>query len=204
MVETTGLGAVNVLDAMCIADMGARLVHASSSSVLDPGRYGLYGAAKVLAHDAVIGMRHLVHASNAIFYSHTSPRQDPRFLVPRICSTLARIAAGSGERLQLGDIDARRAWGYAPDYVRALRLIAEQDTPGDWLVRPERSHSVGDVVRAALAALGLEWGDAVTVDPDAPRVADEVIDQAHRNATELGWVHVTTLPGIVASLMGVS
>jgi GDPmannose 4,6-dehydratase len=174
LAEVSGVGVVRLLDAMVREAPNARLVHASSSAVFEPNRYGLYGSAKVLAHDALVGYRGVLHCSNAVLFSHTSPRQDPRFLARRICSTIARIAAGSGERLVLGDVRSRRDWGYAPDYMRALQRIGEQDEPGDWIVCTRTQHSVRDLTEAALRAVGLSWFDAVDVDPAAPKILDEI------------------------------
>lgn len=189
LAEVTGLGVVRLLESMLRAAPGARLVHASSSAIYDQARYGLYGIAKTFAHQAVQGYRARLHASNAVLFSHTSPRQDPRFLAPRICSTIARIAAGSRERLVLGDVESRRDWGYAADYMRALPLMAARETPGDWIIATGVSSSVRELTEAALKAAGLTWDEAVTVDPAAPRVPDEMIGQDWRRygATALGW-----------------
>lgn len=187
LAEITGLGVVKLLDAMLRRAPDARLVHASSSAIYDQKRYGVYGIAKTFAHQAVQGYRSRLHCSNAILFSHTSPRQDPRFLAPRIFATIARIAAGSTECLELGDVDSRRTWGYAADYMRALPLMAAAETPGDWVVSVDRIHPVRELVEAALKVAGLTWDDAVVVDPQAPRVPHEVFDPLAQPATTLGW-----------------
>jgi GDPmannose 4,6-dehydratase len=204
LAEVTGLGVVRLLDAMLRCTPEARLVHASSSAIYDQARYGLYGIAKTFAHQAVQGYRARLHASNAILFSHTSPRQDPRFLAPRICSTIARIAAGSSERLVLGDVESRRSWGYAPDYMRALPLIAERDVPGDWVIATELSHSVRELTQAALDVAGLSWDQAVIVDIDAPRVPHEIFDQDGRlsTAAALGWKAQVGLDELVTLMLG--
>jgi GDPmannose 4,6-dehydratase len=189
LADVTGVGVVRLLDAMLNCAPDAKLVHASSSAIYDPNRYGLYGVAKQFAHHAVAGYRRSLWSSNAVLYSHTSPRQDPRFLARRICSTIARFRT-TGERLVLGDVDSRRDWGYAPDYTRALALIAHHGTPGDFVVATGRTHSVRDMVEVALAWADLDWDDAVTVDRTLPRVPNEVNpDQDGRIATRkaLGW-----------------
>jgi GDPmannose 4,6-dehydratase len=164
LAEVTGLGVTRLLDAMCKAAPDARLVHASSSAVYDPHRYGLYGIAKRFAHDAVIGYRARLHCSNAILYSHTSPRQDPRFLAPTLCRRLR-----AGERVVLTDILGRRDWGYAPDHMRALPVIAAAE-PGDYPVGTGRTRTVRDLVSHALLVLGRGWDEAVEVNqgPVAP------------------------------------
>lgn len=201
--EVTGLGVVKLLDAMLAHAPDAKLVHASSSAIYDPQRYGLYGSAKALAHEAVVGYRHLLWSSNAVLFSHTSPRQDARFLARRVCDTLKRIAAGSGERLELGDVDARRDWGYAPDYVHALTLIAAQDVPGDHVIATGLTHSVRDLVRIALDATGLGWDQVVSVDPHTRRVAHEIAaPEARLAATRaLGWKAETSFADTIRTLL---
>ncbi len=169
LTEVTGNGVLRLLDALDVMAPEARLVHASSSAVFDLARYGPYGVAKQLAHEAVVGYRGRLHACNAVLYSHTSPRQDPRFLAPTIVRTVA-----SGRTLRLGDVNARRDWGYAPDYVKALVAIARQDQPGDWTVATGTQHSVWELVEAAMSCAGRDWWQDIEVDPDAPRVADEI------------------------------
>lgn len=200
LAETTGLGVVKLLEAMLRRTPDARLVHASSSAIYDQARYGLYGIAKTLAHQAVQGNRARLHCSNAVLFSHTSPRQDKRFLAPRIFATLARIAAGSKERLRLGDVGSRRTWGYAADYMAALPLIAAASAPCDWVVSVDRIHTVRDLTEAALRTAGLSWDDAVAVDSQAPRVPHEVFDPKAPSATALGWRAQTSLDDL-AQLM---
>lgn len=203
LAEVTGAGVVRLLEAMVHAAPDAHLVHASSSAIFDSARYGLYGAAKVLAHNAVAGYRPLLYTSNAILYSHTSPRQDGRFLARRICSTVARLAGGSSkERLILGDVSARRDWGWAPDYTRALLMIGEQLQPQDWIVCTGLQHPVRDLVDIALFNSGLTWDAAVTIDPSLPYVADEQLppaDVAH--VSELGWKPEAGIEYIIAELL---
>jgi GDPmannose 4,6-dehydratase len=185
LADVTALGVVRLLDAVLRVRPDARVVHASSSAIYDPHRYGLYGIAKQFAHEAVIGYRNRLHVSNAVLYSHTSPRQDRRFLAPTICATLARIRAGSPERLRLTDILGRRDWGYAPDYVRALPLIARHPAPADYVIATGRVRSVRDFVDVALAEAGLTWDTAVDVDqgPVAPTEARADLTAV----SALGW-----------------
>lgn len=181
LADVTGVGVLRLLEAMVNVAPGARLVNASSSAIYDLPRYGVYGIAKQFAHEAVVGYRSELWCSNAVLFSHTSPRQDTRFLARRICTAVSR-----GERLVLGDVDSRRDWGYAPDYCEALRLIANQDEPGDWAVATGEQHSVREVVDVALSLASLPWSEVVTIDPDLPPVPDEV-PANHPSATDLGW-----------------
>jgi GDPmannose 4,6-dehydratase len=194
LAEVTGVGVVRLLEATLKCAPYARVVHASSSAVYDPHRYGLYGVAKAFAHEAVIGYRGRLHCSNAVLFSHTSPRQDGRFLAPRICQAIAK-----GEPLTLGDVDSRRDWGSARDYCEALQLIAQAD-PGEWMVATGRWHSVRDLVDAALTEAGKRWEDVVSIDPQLPRIPHEVARQGG-SVRELGWVPRTSFADMVAEMV---
>lgn len=184
LADATALGPVRLLDAVLKVCPTATVVHASSSAIYDPHRYGLYGISKQFAHHAVQGYRTRgLRCSNAVLYSHTSPRQDGRFLAPTICSTLARIRAGSRERLRLTDVLGRRDWGYAPDFTRALTLIAAAD-PGDYVVATGRRHSVQDFVNPALDVAGLDWS-VIDIDQGPVAPAEHPADLTGVRA--LGW-----------------
>lgn len=186
LAPVTATGVVNLLDAVAAAAPTARVVHASSSAVYDPHRYGLYGVAKRFAHDAVIGYRTRgLHVSNAVLYSHTSPRQDPRFLAPTICRKLRAIRDGGTEKLVLTDTLGRRDWGHAADHVAALPLIARHGTPGDYDVATGRTYSVADFTAAALAGLGLTWQQAVDVIQGIPAPPERPADIGALR--DLGW-----------------
>jgi GDPmannose 4,6-dehydratase len=199
LADVTALGVVRLLDAVLRVRPDAHVVHASSSAIYDPHRYGLYGVSKQFAHQAVIGYRTRLHASNAVLYSHTSPRQDRRFLAPTICATLARIRGGSPERLRLTDILGRRDWGHAPDFTRALPLIARHSTPGDYVVATGRVRSVRDFVDTALDAVGMAWDNAVEVDQGPVAPAEARADLAAVAA--LGWKPETRFGEMVRSMV---
>ncbi len=197
MLEVTGLGVVRLVSAMVRCRSMAKLVHASSSAVLEPDRYGLYGAAKRLAHDTVIGHRGLLWSSNAILFSHTSPRKDMRFLDRKICITLAR-----GGILTMTDLSPKRDWGYAPDYCEALQAIAAAPEPGDWVVATGVQRSVGDLVQAALDATGRGWDSVQLV--DGPRFPDEIRTDGMPSARDLGWAPRTSFEAMVRELVEVA
>ena len=194
LADVTALGVVRLLDAVLAVCPDASVVNASSSAVHDPHRYGLYGISKRFAHDAVAGYRHRLRCSNAVLYSHTSPRQDPRFLAPTIVRRLAGIARGEPGRLVLTDILGRRDWGYAPDFVRALPLIARA-TPGDWTVATGRPRTVRDFVEAALTELELDWDAAVDLDQGTVAPAETRADIAPLKT--LGWRPATPFAAMV-------
>ena len=197
LAEVTGTAVAHLLEAVRTVVPDARVVHASSSAIYDPHRYGLYGIAKLFAHHAVIGYRTSLAVSNAVFYSHTSPRQDGRFLAPTVCRTLARFHE-TREKLTLTDLDGRRDWGYAPDLVRALPLIARAQ-PGDYVVATGQTHSVRELVAAALDAAGLTWAEAapVTAGPrtPAPLPADLTA------LTGLGWKPGTSFTDMIREMV---
>ncbi len=197
LADVTAMGVLHLLEAMRLRAPSARLVHASSSAIYDPGRYGLYGAAKLFAHELVVGYRTGVglHASNAVLFSHTSPRQSPTFLARAVTETVARIAAGLDTQLVLSNVDNRRDWGYAPDYTRALALMAEQKVPGDYVITTGRRHSVRELAEVALAAAGLDW-TAVKV-TNMPAQPAEVWKSANHTRFELGWEPHTTFEEMI-------
>jgi GDPmannose 4,6-dehydratase len=190
LADVTGLGVLRLLDAMVSSAPDARLVHASSSSIYDLARYGVYGAAKAFAHEAVVGYRDTLHCSNAVLFSHTSPRQDPRFLARRICTTLA-----SGERLNLTDVESRRDWGHARDYMKAFRAIADLP-PGDYQIRTGETHSVRELVDVALDTACRGW-DVVTTDPTV-KVPDEIVGD---HPIVPGWKPDTAFEDMVRELV---
>ena len=134
-----------------------------------------YGAAKAFAHlSAGVFRQRDLHVSSAILYNHESPRRRDRFVTRKITSTVAAIARGDADRLTLGNMDARRDWGWAPDYVDAMVRAARADAPGDYVIATGRAHSVHDFVAAAFAAAGIaDWEplirqDAVFMRPTDP------------------------------------
>lgn len=164
-----------------------------------------YGAAKAFAHHAVVVYRRAgLPACNAILYNHESPRRPAHFVTRKITSAVARIARGSGEDLVLGDLDARRDWGFAGDYMRALVLIATHPEPGDFVVATGESHSVRDLVSAAFAHVGIDdWQRHVSTDPAFVRpteVRDQRGDPA-RAREVLGWQTTMKFAQLVASMV---
>lgn len=189
LADVTALGVTRLLDAVLRVRPDARVVHASSSAIYDPHRYGLYGISKLFAHQAVIGYRARLHASNAVLYSHTSPRQDPRFLAPTLCRRLR-----AGERVVLTDILGRRDWGHAPDFTRALQFIAAAPA-GDYPVATGRTRTVRDLVSHALMIVGRRWDEAVEVNQGPVAPAERPADISALRS--LGWKSETTFADMV-------
>jgi GDPmannose 4,6-dehydratase len=150
-----------------------------------------YGAAKAFAHLMVHVYRGRgLHAVSAILYNHESPRRPERFVTRKITSTVAAIAAGQAQGLELGNLDVRRDWGWAPDYVDALVRAARAEVAQDYVVATGEGRSVRDFVAAAFRHAGIErWEDLVSVDPDLVRPVDaaDLTGDAGRAREVLGW-----------------
>ncbi|CUR55438.1 NAD-dependent epimerase/dehydratase [metagenome] len=164
-----------------------------------------YGEAKAIAHTGVGQRRERgLHASSAILYNHESPRRPRRFVTRRITSTVAAIVRGEVAGLTLGSLDVRRDWGWAPDYVAALVLMARSDRPRDYVVATGVSHSVGDFVAAAFRSAGIDhWEPLVSLDPDLARESDPptLTGDASLISRELGWVPVVSFEQLVQRMV---
>ncbi len=164
-----------------------------------------YGAAKAFAHHACrVARARDLHAATVILYNHESPLRPRHFVTRRITSTVAAIARGDAERLVLGNLEARRDWGWAPDYVDAMVRATRADQPDDFVVATGVAHSVRDFVAAAFSHAGIEdWERLVEVDPALVRPADatQLVGDATRAATRLGWRPSVTFPEVVARMV---
>jgi GDPmannose 4,6-dehydratase len=164
-----------------------------------------YGAAKAYAHLMVdVYRRRELHAVSAILYNHESPRRPAEFVTRKITSTVAAIAQGRADTLALGNLDARRDWGWAPDYVDAMVRAARADRPRDYVIATGVSHSVRDFVAAAFARVGIaDWEPLVQVDPEFVRPADptELVGDACRARRDLGWQPTVSFEEIVARMI---
>ncbi|HEX6788722.1 MAG TPA: GDP-mannose 4,6-dehydratase [Gaiellaceae bacterium] len=213
----TGVAAVTaLLEAVREVDVRIRLVHASSAEVFGvpaetPQRETTpfrprspYGAAKAYGTFLVAAYRERygLHAGSAILFNHESPRRKPEFVPAKIAHAAAAIAAGRLEELVLGDLDARRDWGYAPDYVNALWLMLQQDEPDDYVVATGELHSVQELVELAFGHVGLDWRKHVRIDESLRRgQLYEVVGDATKARTRLGWQPSVTFEELVALLV---
>ena len=164
-----------------------------------------YGEAKAFAHHQVGAWRAQgLHASAAILYNHESPLRPRQFMTRKITSTVAAISRGEADRLVLGNLDARRDWGWAPDYVDAMVRAARADQPDDYVVATGVAHSVRDFVAAAFAHAGVgDWEPLVEVDAALVRPVDatELVGDATRAAKELGWMPTVGFEGVVTRMV---
>jgi len=164
-----------------------------------------YGAAKAYAHGLVGVYRSAgMFASSVILYNHESPRRPEAFVTRKITAAAARISAGLQERLELGNLDARRDWGWAPDYVDALHRAATAEEPGDFVVATGVAHSVEDFVRVAFERAGVDdWRERIDVTPGLLRTGDaaELAGDASRARAQLGWAPTMDFDQIVAAMV---
>jgi GDPmannose 4,6-dehydratase len=160
-----------------------------------------YGISKVAGFDLTRNYReaHGLHASSGILFNHESPRRGREFVTRKITAGVAAIAAGKQSELRLGNLEARRDWGLAPEYVEAMWLMATQPTPADYVICTGETHSVREFAEAAFAAAGLNYLDYVVVDQDLHRPAevDLLVGNAAKARDHLGWRSKTAFPTLV-------
>ena len=164
-----------------------------------------YGASKAFAHHvAGVERSRGLFTATVILYNHESPRRPTTFVTRKITHTVAQIAAGRADRLVLGNLDARRDWGWAPDYVDAMVRAIRHDEPGDYVVATGRAHSVRDFVAAAFEHAGVaDWEPLVEVNADFIRPADPslLVGDASRARERLGWAPTVTFEQLVAHMV---
>ena len=215
--QVTGLGAANVLEALRIARPHARFYQASSSEM-----FGLvqatpqtettpfhprspYTAAKLYAHWMTVNHRESfgTHASSGILFNHESPLRGIEFVTRKITDGVARIKLGLARELPLGNLEAKRDWGHARDYVRAMWLMLQQETPDDYVVATGRTTSIREFCQIAFGYAGLNYEDHVTTRADLLRPAevDFLLGDAARARHKLGWQPTITLEDMAAEMV---
>jgi GDPmannose 4,6-dehydratase len=210
-------GTLNLLEAVRLVRPSARLYNAGSSESFGDtqGRAAdestpfrpksPYGVAKAASISLVATYRESygLFAASGILFNHESPLRPARFVTRKITSTAVRIAQGSAEKLHLGSLAIRRDWGWAPDYVVAMRQILQQESPDDFVIASGVSHSLEEFVAAAFREVGLDWRDHVETDPALMRPADIAHSRgnAERAARYLGWRPKVEFSDIVARMV---
>jgi len=201
--EATALGVTRVLEAVRQVDPSIRYYQASSSEMFGKVREvpqdemtpfyprSPYGVAKVYGHWITINYRESydLYACSGILFNHESPRRGLEFVTRKVTSSVARIKAGLDRELRLGNLDAKRDWGFAGDYVRAMWLMLQQDVPDDFVVATGETHSVRELCEIAFGRAGLDWTAHVVVDERflRPAEVDLLVGSAARAAEKLGW-----------------
>ncbi len=201
--EVTALGVTRLLDAILLTDPSIRFYQASSSEMF--GKVvevpqsertpfhprSPYGVAKSYGHWLTVNYRESygMHASSGILFNHESPRRGLEFVTRKVAFTAAAISLGMQSELRLGNLDARRDWGYAPDYVQAMWLMLQQDSPDDYVIATGETHSVRELCEVAFGHLGLDWERHVVVDEQflRPAEVDLLIGEPKKARTALGW-----------------
>jgi GDPmannose 4,6-dehydratase len=200
--NVTGLGAVRLLEAIRTTDPSIRYYQASSSEMFGstPPPQGEntpfhprspYAVAKVYAYWATVNHRESygIHASNGILFNHESPRRGKEFVTRKITASIPRLMSGEQTKLYLGNLDARRDWGHARDYVKAMHMMVAHHEPMDLVVGTGIAHSVRDFLDAAFGVVGLDWQNYVEIDPKFYRPAE--VDYLQADITKLretiGW-----------------
>lgn len=217
-VDATGTGAVRILEAIREAGLGkhVRYYQASSSEMFgkvqevpQTERTPLYprspyACAKVMAHYLTINYResYNLFACSGILFNHESPRRGENFVTRKITRAVARIKAGRQDKLYLGNLDSRRDWGYAKEYVEAMWLMLQQDEPDDYVVATNETHSIKDFLEASFSCVDLDWQDFVEFDQRLLRPAevDLLIGDYSKAKEKLGWEPQTRMKAL-AELM---
>ncbi len=201
--ETTALGVTRLLDAVRLVDPGIRFYQASSSEMFGKVQEvpqtestpfhprSPYGVAKVYGHWITVNYRESygLHACSGMLFNHESPRRGLEFVTRKISHGAAQIALGQADELRLGNLDAKRDWGFAGDYVDAMWRMLQQDEPEDFVVCTGETHTVREFCQAAFARVGLDWEQHVVVDQRfyRPAEVDLLVGDGSRAAEHLGW-----------------
>jgi len=164
-----------------------------------------YGVAKLYGHWITVNFRESygMYAVSGILFNHESPRRGTEFVTRKITLAAARIAAGVQKELRLGNLEARRDWGFTGDYVRAMRLMLQREEPKDYVIGTGETHSVREFVELAFSLLGLDWRAHVVVDPALSRPADvdRLIANPARAREELGWEPTVSFRDLVRMMV---
>jgi GDPmannose 4,6-dehydratase len=202
--EFTAIGVTRVLEAIRLLDpKGIRFYQASSSEMFGKVQEvpqkekttfyprSPYGVAKVYGHWITVNYRESygIYCCSGILFNHESPRRGREFVTRKVTDGAARIKMGLARELRLGNLEARRDWGFAGDYVEAMWTMLQQDKPDDYVVATGEAHTVGELVRLAFECVGLDWKKYVVQDPSLIRPAevDLLIGDASKAHTKLGW-----------------
>lgn len=201
--EATGIGVARVLNALRQVTPEARFYQASSSEMFGAvcatpqneltafHPRSPYGVAKVYGHHLTVNYREAygLHASSGILFNHESPRRGLEFVTRKITHQVARIYLGHANELRLGNVDAKRDWGFAGDYVEAMWAMLQQSTPDDYVIATGVTHSVREFVALAFEAVGLDWEQYVTIDPAfyRPAEVEVLLGDASKARRVLGW-----------------
>jgi GDPmannose 4,6-dehydratase len=215
--EFTAVGVTRVLEAIRSVDPSIRFYQASSSEMFGKVREvpqteltpfyprSPYGVAKAYGHFITVNYRESygLFAVSGILFNHESPRRGLEFVTRKISDGVARIKLGLGDELRLGNLDAKRDWGFAGDYVRAMWLMLQQDEPSDYVIATGAEHSVQDFVDAAFGHVEIDPGEHVVVDQEfiRPAEVDRLIGDPAKARSELGWEPKVSFQALVQMMV---
>ncbi len=215
--EITGLGVTRVLDAIRVVNPDIRFYQASSSEMFGMVREtpqteltpfhprSPYGVAKTYGHHITVNYRESygMYAVSGILFNHESPRRGREFVTRKISDGVARIKLGLVSELRLGNLNSKRDWGFAGDYVRAMHLMLQQEQPDDYVIATGESHSNRELLELAFDHVGLRWQDHVVVDERFMRPAevDVLVGDASKARRVLGWQPTVSFPELVAMMV---
>jgi GDPmannose 4,6-dehydratase len=215
--EFTALGVTRMLEAIRAVDRDIRFYQASSSEMFgnppeSPQRETTpfhprspYGVAKVYGHHITVNYResYALFACSGILFNHESPRRGVEFVSRKITQGVAKIKLGMAKELVLGNLDAKRDWGFAGEYVEAMWQMLQQDEPEDYVVASGVAHSVADLVRIAFECAGLQWQEFVKVDDSLlrPSEVDHLIGDASKARNKFGWRPKVSFPELIAMMV---
>ncbi len=211
-----GVGTVRLLEAIREAEVETRFYQAGTSEMFGSSPppqsettefrpRSPYAAAKLYAHWVTVNCREAygMFTSNGILFNHESPRRGPTFVTRKTTRAVARIVAGLDDSLFLGNLDAKRDWGHARDYVRAMWMILQQDTPDDYVIGTGESASVRDFVAAAFGHVGLDWQRFVKIDAKyfRPTEVEYLLSDPSKAKAQLGWEPTVSLRELCAEMV---
>jgi GDPmannose 4,6-dehydratase len=214
--DVTAIGALRLLDAMRDAGVRPRFYQASSSEMFGASAppqsettpfypRSPYAVAKLFAFWTVVNYRESygMHATNGILFNHESPRRGETFVTRKVTRGVARIVSGKEQHVYLGNLESRRDWGYAPEFVEAMWLMLQQDEPDDYVVATGESHSVQELVETAFGLVGLDWREHVRFDPRylRPAEVDHLLGDPTKAECRLGWRARTSFTGLVRKML---
>jgi GDPmannose 4,6-dehydratase len=210
--DVVAIGTLRLLEAMRRTGIQCRFYQASSSEMFGSSPSpqseitpfhprSPYACSKVFSHYIVVNYRESygLHASSGILFNHESPRRGETFVTRKITRAVARIKHGVQRKLYLGNLDARRDWGYAPDYVYAMWLMLQEENPGDYVIGTGESHSVREFVELAFQHAGLDWEEYIEIDPRyfRPAEVDDLCADSSKARNLLGWNATTGFTDLV-------
>jgi GDPmannose 4,6-dehydratase len=215
--EFNAQGVTRMLEAIRHVDPTIRFYQASSSEMYGKVREvpqteltpfyprSPYGVSKVYAHYITVNYResYNLFAVSGILFNHESPRRGLEFVTRKVTDGVARIKLGLSDTLKLGNLDAKRDWGFAGDYVNAMWLMLQQDDADDYVIATGKSHSVGELVEVAFGRAGLDWKKHVRMDPAflRPAEVDHLIGDSSKGRSKLGWVPEVDFEGLVRMMV---